>query len=113
MVDPDGSALTYRRTGRPGRPRGGVPGIARRGAGGPLSLILPKSVAAVTAIFGILKARAAYVPIDWTAPAARIRSILADCRTRAVFADARRSLPWQGDPLPEHAVLVGRLHRAR
>jgi amino acid adenylation domain-containing protein len=54
-----------------------------------VGLLLPKSAAAVTAIFGILKAGAAYVPADFTAPAERNCSILADCQVRAAFLDPR------------------------
>ncbi len=63
--------------------------LASRGVqpGDRVGLLLPKSVEAVTAVWGIMKARAAYVPIDWKSPAARARSILTDCDTRAVFAD--------------------------
>src|SRR5262249_60816745 len=43
----------------------------------------------VCAIFGILKARGVYVPADSTAPAQRIRSILDNCRVRAVFVEQR------------------------
>jgi len=46
-------------------------------------------VPGVCAIFGILKAQGAYVPVDCVSPSARIRSILDNCQVRAVFADAR------------------------
>ncbi|MCC7237109.1 MAG: amino acid adenylation domain-containing protein [Bryobacterales bacterium] len=63
--------------------------LARRGVkpGDRVGLLLPKSIEAVAAVWSIMKARAAYVPIDWKSPAARARSILTDCDTRAVFVD--------------------------
>lgn len=54
-----------------------------------VGLCLPKGVEAVAIIFGILKVGAAYVPVDYTAPAARNRYVFSDCRVRAAFVDAR------------------------
>jgi amino acid adenylation domain-containing protein len=48
-----------------------------------------KSVDSVATIFGALKAGAAYVPVDPTAPAARNGFILADCAVRAIVVEAR------------------------
>jgi amino acid adenylation domain-containing protein len=85
VVDPDGSQLTYAelddRANRVAR------FLATHGVapGDRVGLALPKSAAAVTAIFGILKARAAYVPVDYSAPAARNRSILTDAGVRVAF----------------------------
>jgi amino acid adenylation domain-containing protein len=88
IVDPDGSALTYRELDNRAdriaaflRARGVQPGDR-------VGLVMPKGNAAVSAIFGILKARAAYVPVDYTAPPERNRSILRDCEVRALFLDA-------------------------
>lgn len=63
----------------------------------------PKSIGTVVSIFGILKARAAYVPVDATAPAARSAGIFADCGIRlAVVAssliDGLREA-WPGESL--------------
>jgi amino acid adenylation domain-containing protein len=48
-----------------------------------------KSVDSVATIFGILKAGAAYVPVDPTAPAARTGFLLADCGVKAIVVEAR------------------------
>ena len=46
---------------------------------------IPKGLAAVVSIFGVLKAGAAYVPVDATAPTDRSRRILTDCAIRALI----------------------------
>jgi amino acid adenylation domain-containing protein len=53
-----------------------------------VGLCVPKSIDGVAAIFGILKAGAAYVPVDPTGPAPRGAMILADCGVAAVFVAA-------------------------
>ena len=89
VVDPDGTVLTYRELNRRAEHLAGF--LKSRGVqpGDRVGLVLPKGVASVSAIFGILKARAAYVPVDYTAPAERNRTILRDGNVRAVFLDAR------------------------
>ena len=54
------------------------------GRGDRVGLFLPKSIEAVAAIHGILRAGAAYVPIDPTAPPVRGAGILADAGVKAV-----------------------------
>ena len=44
----------------------------------------PKSIGTVASIFGVLKAGAAYVPVDASAPVERNAAILKDCSIRAV-----------------------------
>jgi acyl-CoA synthetase (AMP-forming)/AMP-acid ligase II len=46
-----------------------------------------KSIDAVASIFGILKAGAAYVPVDPGAPPARNAYILSDCSVRAIVIE--------------------------
>ncbi len=48
-----------------------------------VAIVAPKSVSVVTAIFGILTSRAAYVPVDSGAPQSRNATILEDCSVRA------------------------------
>lgn len=57
------------------------------GRGDRVGLFVHKSIDTVAAIFGILKAGAAYVPVDASAPAARGAFILADCGVRACFVE--------------------------
>jgi len=52
-----------------------------------VGLFLHKSIDGVAAIFGILKAGAAYVPVDASAPPARGAYILHDCGVAACFVE--------------------------
>src|ERR1700674_2778825 len=89
-IDPDATALTYRELNERASCIAGF--LEEQGvrAGDRVGLVLPKSPAALTALFGIMKAGAAYVPVDWTGPAERIRTILKDCKVRALFLDSSR-----------------------
>jgi amino acid adenylation domain-containing protein len=62
--------------------------LARLGVrpGDRVALCLPKTIDAVAAVFGILKAGAAYVPLDPTGPPSRAALILSDCGVAAVLA---------------------------
>jgi amino acid adenylation domain-containing protein len=53
-----------------------------------VGLCMGKSIDGVAAAFGVLKAGAAYVPVDAEAPTARSAYILADCQVAVVIADA-------------------------
>ena len=59
------------------------------GAGDRVGLYLRKSTDAVAAMFGILKAGAAYVPVDPTAPALRNAYILDNCSVASVVVERR------------------------
>jgi amino acid adenylation domain-containing protein len=52
-----------------------------------VGIYLHKSIDSVAAIFGILKAGAAYVPVDPGAPVSRNAYILADCQVKAVIIE--------------------------
>jgi amino acid adenylation domain-containing protein len=53
-----------------------------------VALYLPKSIDTVAALFGALKAGAAYVPIDPGSPAWRAAYIMKDCEVRAAVLEA-------------------------
>lgn len=53
-----------------------------------VGIYAPKSAGTVTAIFGILGARAAYVPVDAGAPPQRNAGIFEDCSIRLAIVDA-------------------------
>ena len=110
VVDPDGSQLTYQELDdRANRIAAYLSANGVR-PGDRVGLVLPKSAAAVTAIFGILKARAAYVPVDYSAPPARNRAILTDCTVKAVFLQSQRADLLDGmesAPAPSLTIAVG------
>lgn len=85
--------------------RGGVSSGERVG------LYAPKSIGGVATIFGILKAGAAYVPVDPGAPPARNAYIFQDCAVRAiVVADSLTEGlrgAYDGQLLPEQEPLHG------
>jgi amino acid adenylation domain-containing protein len=59
-----------------------------------VALHLPKSPQAVAALYGILKAGAAYVPIEPSSPGPRLADIVAQCRPRCIvtWSQAREKL---------------------
>jgi amino acid adenylation domain-containing protein len=70
---------------------------------------LPKSIDSVATILGVLKAGAAYVPVDPTAPAERNGYILSDCAVAAVVVEERFAAPLRdalGDFAAKPAWLV-------
>ncbi|HSE96192.1 MAG TPA: amino acid adenylation domain-containing protein [Methylomirabilota bacterium] len=74
-----------------------------------VAVYLPKSIPAVIAVYGALKAGAAYVPLDVSAPARRAAFILGDCAVRHLITtppllDSLRRLP--PGAVPPLAVLV-------
>ena len=86
--EPDGRAITYRELAALSdrvRDRLAAMGVGR---GDRVGLHVHKSIDAVAAIFGILKAGAAYVPVDPTAPATRNGYIFADCSVKALIVEA-------------------------
>src|SRR5581483_10531689 len=91
VVDADGVTLTYCDLDDRASRIAGF--LAARGVrrGDRVGLVLRKNADALTAVLGVLKAGAAYVPVDWTGPADRVRTILTDCAVKAVFADASRA----------------------
>lgn len=56
------------------------------GTGDRIGIYMMKSVESVAAMFGILKAGAVYVPIDWFAPVARIEFIIRNCAMKALVS---------------------------
>lgn len=75
-----------------------------------VGILAAKSIGAVVAIHGILKAGAVYVPIDPAAPAARAAYIIRDCGIGVLLTSGRRSSVLNeiiaGVPTLERLVLV-------
>ena len=87
VIHPGRAALTYAElVGLSDRFRDRLRGLGI-GEGDRVGLYLHKSVDAVAAIFGILKAGAAYVPVDPDAPAERCAYVLNDCSVKAVLCE--------------------------
>jgi amino acid adenylation domain-containing protein len=87
VVDPAGWSLSYRQLNERADRIAGY--LVSRGVrrGDRVGLAMTKSAASVAIIFGILRAGAAYVPVDPGAPPERSRSIFTDCEIRALFLD--------------------------
>ncbi len=67
-----------------------------------VALLMERSVDAIVAIFGVLKAGAAYLPIDTRWPAERVAFALGDADVAAVVADEGTDVP--GDETPVFTV---------
>jgi amino acid adenylation domain-containing protein len=64
------------------------------GPGCRVGLYLDKSADAVTAIHGVLKAGAAYVPLDPLSPTARLALILDDCAVTCLVSSSDKTSSW-------------------
>lgn len=108
IVDPAGWGVTYAELDdRANRLAGFLIAVGVQ-PGDRVGVIVPKGVSALVAFIGILKARAAYVPADYTAPAERNRAILSDCQVRvAVLSGSGIAIleSWPQD-VPAPAALV-------
>ena len=71
------------------------------GAGDVVGLLVPRSVGAITAIVGVLKTGAAYLPIDPMYPDARIAFMLTDATPKAVITTSELSARLAG-----HEVVI-------
>jgi amino acid adenylation domain-containing protein len=87
VVEPGHSSISY---GELNRLADAIHASLRRngvGKGDRVGIHLRKSIATLACIFGILKAEAAYVPVDAGAPAGRNRQIFTDCNVRLVISE--------------------------
>jgi amino acid adenylation domain-containing protein len=105
---PSGRTITYGLLNQQANALAGF--LCARGVkrGDRVGVVVPKSIEAVVALFGILKAGAAYVPVDYSAPAKRGQRILTDCRVRAVVMDSRCAdmLPPADQPDMELSAII-------
>jgi len=110
VVDPSGRSLTYQALDDLSSRVAGF--LIARGVqpGDRVGIIGPKSAEVVATLLGIMKAGAAYVPADYTAPSARNRLLLADCGVTAVFLDpgcAEIAGEWPTNQVPVVIELPG------
>jgi amino acid adenylation domain-containing protein len=98
-------ALTYAELDELSDRVAGALGAAGIGRGCRVGLLMPKSHLSVAAMLGVLKAGAAYVPVDPHAPARRAAYVLGNCSVRGLFTT-------QGmlTQLSEHADELASLH---
>lgn len=59
-----------------------------------VGIYLDKSVEAIVAIYAVLKAGAAYVPLDASAPPARLGYVAGDCDIRHLLSGCSRAASW-------------------
>lgn len=110
VVAPGGARLTYSELHAHASRLAGF--LMARGLrpGDRVGLLSPKNEIAIAALFGILRARGAYIPIDREAPPDRIRCILDDSGLRALVVDAgdlHLLRGGNGKALPETVVITG------
>jgi amino acid adenylation domain-containing protein len=79
-----------------------------------VGIYLEKSLESLVAVYGVLKAGAAYVPLDPRAPAARLAFITADCGIRILLTSGEKAPSWPklvdaGSPVETFVVLDDRL----
>src|SRR5215204_3845896 len=89
VEETDDSAITYQDLEQLSNQRRDR--LTQRGVrpGDRVGIYLRKSIDAVASIFGILKAGAAYVPVDPGAPPARNAYIFSDCVVKAILIENR------------------------
>ena len=86
VVNPDETTITYAELGRQSDAVADhlcACGVAK---GDRVGIVLPKGIAAVVSLLGVMKSGAAYVPVDYTMPVDRARRIFHDCRIKVLIA---------------------------
>jgi amino acid adenylation domain-containing protein len=76
-------------------------------SGDRVAVSMPKSINAVVSLLGAMRAGAAYVPIDFSAPADRNRYIAQDCDVRAICVDEPRADVYRSERGPAMLVFPG------
>lgn len=101
VVEPGRTRVTYRELDRLADRVATELAALGVGPGDRIGTLLPKSIASLASIFGILKTGAAYVPVDSNAPPERNGFIFRDCGVRFVLARDRERT---GLAIPEEAL---------
>lgn len=76
------------------------------GPGSCVGIWLRKSIESVVAVYGVLRAGAAYVPIDPIAPAGRARRMMADCEMACLITNGEQLGPLLSAPVREQTRFV-------
>jgi amino acid adenylation domain-containing protein len=82
-------------------------------AGDRVGIFMNKSIESLVFLFGILKAGAAYVPIDFLAPLNRVEYILKNCDIRIMFTageGAKKLFPFFETPSSLKKIIVSGMH---
>ena len=89
--------------------------LRKRGVtqGDRVSFCLPKSIHALIAILGILKADAAYVPLDWRSPAERLRKVVTDAQPKIILYNKATSLLARELAPPDHLMSLQHIPRRK
>ncbi|MEV4275057.1 non-ribosomal peptide synthetase [Actinoplanes xinjiangensis] len=98
-VDAPGGTLSYAELDRR------ADAVADRVTGGVVGILLPRGPALVTAMLGVLRSGAAYLPLDLTHPSEHLRRVLAAAGVRQVLTDEDNAARLHGTGV--EAVLVG------
>src|SRR6185503_8339883 len=72
-----------------------------------VGICMPKSINSVICVMGALRARTAYVPVDYSAPPERNRYIFDNCQTRVICADEPRAASLTEDKPREILIFPG------
>jgi amino acid adenylation domain-containing protein len=89
VVDSNGCALKYSALDRSSSALAAYLRSRGIGPGDRVAVAIPKGLPAIISAFGILKAGAAYVPIDAAGPLDRGRQILRECTVKAAVTNTR------------------------
>lgn len=109
-VEDDRGALSYRALEQCARRLAAALTASGVRRGDRVGILMPKSRAAVSCLYGVMYAGAAYVPLDMGAPIRRLTYMIRDCGMRVLLTDAhqvvRLAEPGLTTPL-EHLFAVG------
>lgn len=72
-----------------------------------VGVFLPRSLDSAVAVYGVLKAGAAYVPVDPQTPPTRLQSLVSDCGLRCLMVDKPRSRMVQANPPSGLEFVIG------
>src|SRR5580704_1319071 len=71
-----------------------------------VGLYFPKSLESLVAMFGILKAGAAYVPLDTDQPSARAGYIISNCKMKGLVTDSLRLRKLDHETIEHRALQI-------